>query len=539
MASIGGESVDIPVLIVGAGPVGLGLAVDLGWRGVPCLVVEQGDGTCVFPRANAVNVRTMEICRRWGVAAEVRAAAISPDYPHTALYVTSLAGHEIGRVERAGHGGHQPSAFSPERPQRCNQMFFDPILRRRAASLPNVEIRNKTRFENFKQKSDRVTATVSDLTNGNTYEISARHLIACCGGASTVRSKLGIQLEGLSAAGTPANIFFSTEALWERHPKGKAALHFLVGAEGRWATLISVDGRDLWSLSVDIPDRKGEISETEARAYIDRALGMKVDYQLRSISYWVRREMVADRYGEGRVLIAGDCAHLNGPEGGYGMNTGMGDATDLGWKLWAAEQGWAGPGLIASYETERRPIALRNVSEATRNLHAHKFDYPDILADTPEGAAQRIECGSRIFEDGQRRHGHDGLALGFRYASSLIPLSDEGEPPSDDTSKYVPSTFPGCRAPHQWIAAEQSTIDLFGGGFTLLRLGANPPVAADLLAAAEKRGVPMETIHVKDPAIRESYERDLVLVRPDGYVAWRGNRPPNDAYALIDAVRGA
>jgi 2-polyprenyl-6-methoxyphenol hydroxylase-like FAD-dependent oxidoreductase len=539
MSLEGGNGVDVPVLIVGAGPVGLGLAIDLGWRGVPCLIVEQGEGTFVFPRANAVNVRTMEICRRWGIAAEVRGVAISPNFPHTALYVTSLAGHEIGRVERAAHGGNQPSAFSPERPQRCNQMFFDPILRRRAESLPNVEIRNRTRFESLKQESNRVTATVSDIVTGNTHEISARHLIACCGGASTVRSKLGIRLEGLPEAGTPANIFFSTEALWERHAKGMAALHFLIGPNGRWATLISVDGRDLWSLSVDIPDRKGEISDTEARAYIDRALGMEVDYQIRSISYWVRREMVADRYGEERVLIAGDCAHLNGPEGGYGMNTGMGDAIDLGWKLWATEQGWAGPGLIASYETERRPIALRNVSEATRNLRAHEFDYPDILADTPEGAAQRIECGTRIAEDAQRRHGHDGLALGFRYASPLIPLSGERDPPSDDTSKYVPSTFPGCRAPHQWIAPDRSIIDLFGSGFTLLRLGVNPPDADDLLAAAKSRGVPVESVHVNDPAIRETYERDLVLVRPDGYVAWRGNQPPGDAYALIDAIRGA
>jgi 2-polyprenyl-6-methoxyphenol hydroxylase-like FAD-dependent oxidoreductase len=503
------------------------------------MVVEQGDGSVAFPRANAVNVRTMEICRRWGIAADVRGAAIPPDYPHTALYLTSLAGKEIGRVERPAHGGNRPSAFSPERPQRCNQIFFDPILRRRAEGFSAVEIWNRTRFESFEQGPDRVTAWVSETETGESREITARYLVACCGGGSSVRSSLGIRLEGLSQTGTPANIYFSTEALWSRHEKGKAALHYLIGPKGRWATMISVNGSDLWSLSVDVPDRKGEISEAEARAYIDRAMGMKVDYRIRSISYWVRREMVADRYGNGRVLIAGDCAHLNGPEGGYGMNTGMGDATDLGWKLWAVHEGWAGRGLVESYETERRPIAIRNVAEATRNLRVHEFDYANIMADTLEGEAQRLECGARIAGDGQRRHGHEGLALGFRYASPLIPLSDEGEPPADDTSEYVPSSFPGCRAPHHWIGSGRSTVDLFGRGFTLLRLGATPPDAADLLDAARARGVPVETVRVEDPAIREAYERDFVLVRPDGHVAWRGNKLPDDAGALIDTVRGA
>lgn len=533
------KSSDVPVLIVGAGPVGLGLAIDLGHRGVPCMVVEQGDGSFAFPRANAVSVRTMELCRRWGIADEVRAESIPPDYPHTALYLTSLAGHEIGRVERASHGGGKPSQFSPERPQRCNQMFFDPVLLRHARTLPQVELRYNTRFETFSQGPDGVTARLTDLATGKTDDLSAGYLIACCGGHSCVRDDLGIKLQGLPEEGTPVHVFFRSEALWDQHEKGKASLHYLMGPEGRWSTLINVNGDDLWSLAVEIPGRKGEIGDDEARGHVDRALGKPVDYEVRSISYWNRREMVADGYGEGRVFIAGDCAHLNGPEGGYGMNTGMGDAMDLGWKLWADYAGWGGPGLVASYEAERRPIALRNIAEATRNLRNHAFDYPEILLDTPAGAAERRECGERIERDGQRRHGHNGLMLGFRYASPLIHCANEGEPPVDDTANYVPSSYPGCRAPHLWLSDEKSIIDLFGGGFVLLRLGSGAPEVSGFLSAAQSRDLPLEVVDIADGDIREAYERDLVLIRPDGHVAWRDNFSPEDPEGLIDAVRGA
>ena len=531
--------VDVPVLIVGAGPVGLGLAVDLGSRGVPCLVVEQGDGSFDFPRANAVNVRTMEFCRRWGIASEVRSKAVPADYPHTAIYVTSLAGHEIARVERPSHGGNRPSPFSPESPQRCNQMFFDPVLLRRAWTFPHVRIRHLCRFETFTDRGDHVVARLTDLETGKSEEVTAGYLVACCGGHSGVRDQLGIALDGLPEVGTPVHIFFRVDSLWQHHDKGTAALHYLIGPHGRWATMISVNGKDLWSLSVEIPDRRSEISTDEARRYVDRAMGKPVDYEIRSLSYWTRREMVADSYGDGRVLIAGDCAHLNGPEGGYGMNTGMGDAVDLGWKLWAMHCGWGGPELLASYETERRPIALRNVREATRNLRNLEFDLPDILEETPDGAAQRRACGAEIERDGARRHGHTGLALGYRYDSPLLCSSEEADPPEDDTATYVPSAHPGCRAPHHWLGDGRSTIDLFGGGFVLLRLGRAPQDTAEIEQAAHHRNVPLDVIDIDAAEVCDAYARRLVLVRPDGHVAWRADTVPEDPISLIDRVRGA
>jgi 2-polyprenyl-6-methoxyphenol hydroxylase-like FAD-dependent oxidoreductase len=453
--------------------------------------------------------------------------------------VTSLAGFEIARIERPSHGGDRPSAFSPEQPQRCNQLWFDPILRRRAEGFPEVRLRHRCRFETFEQDADGVIAEVTDLETGKRERIAARYLIACCGGHSTVRSELGIELRGLPGEGHPVHIFFRTEALWERHDKGKAALHYLLGAEGRWATMISVNGDDLWSLSVELGEADRDIGEDRARAYIDRAIGTGIDYEIESLSYWVRREMVADRYGEGRVLIAGDCAHLNGPEGGYGMNTGMGDAADLGWKLAAVLDGWGGPGLLASYEAERRPVALRNVEEATRNLRRHVFDCSGITLDTATGERQRREVGAAIVADGARRHGHDGLALGYRYDPSPICLADDGAAPADDTSRYVPSAHAGFRAPHAWLADGRSTIDLYGRGFVLLRLGGDAPDVGPLARAAAARGVPFEVVDLAEDEVREVYGRSLVLVRPDGHVAWRGDAPPEDPLALIDTVRGA
>jgi 2-polyprenyl-6-methoxyphenol hydroxylase-like FAD-dependent oxidoreductase len=530
----------LPVLIVGAGPVGLGLALDLGWRGVSCLVVERGDGAFEFPRANAVNVRTMEFCRRWGVADEVRAVGVPPDYPHTAIYVTSLAGHEIARIERPGHGGGaRPSAFSPERPQRCNQLWFDPVLRRKVESFPHVALRYRCRFESFEQDADGVVARVTDLASGREERIAARYLVACCGGHSGVRSQLDIKLEGTPILGTPVHIFFRAMSLWDRHDKGKAALIYLMGEGGRWATMVNVDGRDHWSLSVELPSHDRKVTPEEARAFIDRALGMTVDYEILSTSYWVRREMVASRYGEGRVFIAGDCAHLNGPEGGYGMNTGMGDAVDLGWKLAAMVDGWGGPRLLASYEAERRPIAQRNVNEATRNVLNHQFDAPEILSDTPEGERQRRQVGARITQDGARRHGHEGLALGYRYDPSPICWPDAEAAPPDDTSRYVPSAHPGCRAPHAMLADGRSILDLFGRGFVLLRLGRDAPDPAPMIRAAAGRNVPLAVHDVPDARVRDLYQRRLVLVRPDGHVAWRGEEPPPDPLVVIDRVRGA
>ena len=540
MAKPDGVAETVPVLIVGGGPVGLGLAIELGWRGVKCLLVEQGDGTIYLPRANAVDNRTMEFCRRWGIADRVREAGIPPDFPHTALYATSLAGFEIARFERHGHGGTGALDVGPERPQRCNQLFFDPILRDRAGEFPHVELRFGCRFESFEQDAEGVTAVLTDLKSGRTNRVRAQYLAACCGGRSPIRKALGVELGDQGVLGYPVSVFFRARDLWTFHDKGRTSLNFIIGADGVWGTLIPLDGRELWRLTLHGSKTYVDPKTIDGHRAIRDAVGTEFPYELISVGNWTRREMVADRYRYGRVLLAGDCAHQNTPTGGYGMNTGMGDAVDLGWKLAAVLPGWGGDALLDSYEAERRPVALRNVAEATGNFKRRSYrTSAAVLEDTPEGAGVRRELGARIVEENTRQHRGHGIALGHVYDHSPI-CWPEGEGPFPDTVRdYAPVARPGARAPHAMLADGRSTLDLFGRGFTLLRLGATAPEGAPLQAAARARGVPLATVDLSEGAVHDLYERRLVLVRPDGHVAWRGDALPGDPTALIDRARGA
>jgi len=529
-----------PVLIVGGGPVGLGLAVELGWRGIECLLIEQGDGSVVMPRANAIDLRTMEFCRRWGAAEAVRRAGIPRDFPHTALYATSLAGYEIARFERRSHGGAGGLDVSPERPQRCNQLFFDPILRDLALRMPGVTVKFRTRFDSFIQDDDSVAATLTDLATGRPRTVRAQYLAACCGGRSPIRKALGVELTTQGILGQPVSVFFRARELWNCHDKGKASLNFLVGPKGVWGTLIPLDGRELWRLTLHESVQSGDPTKVDGPYWIRQAVGTDFPCELLSVTSWTRREMIVDRYRWGRVFLAGDCAHQNTPTGGYGMNTGMGDAVDLGWKFAAMLGGWGGAALLDSYEAERRPVAVRNVREATGNYQRRNYTSTDaVLAPGPEGDRVRAELGERIKQENSRQHRGHGIALGHVYEGSPVCCDDGTKPPGDLVRDYVPTAMPGARAPHVALADGSSILDLYGRGFTLLLLGDDPPDGAGLTAAARQRGVPLTVARVAEPDAATLYERRLVLVRPDGYVAWRGDDDPADPGAIVDRVRGA
>lgn len=531
---------ETPVLIVGGGPVGLAMAIELGFQGVPCLLVEQGDGTTDFPRANTIDIRSMEYCRRWGIADDVRKVGIPPDFPHTALYLTSLAGYELARFDRASHGGAGSLDVSPERPQRCNQLFFDPVLRTHASTLDGVTLRHRCRFGSFTQDDDGVTATVRDLTTDTEETIRAQYLIACCGGRSPIRKALGIELGDEGAFGYPISIFFRTQALWEHHDKGKSALNFMLDAGGVWATLIPLDGKELWRITLHGSDSYTDPATIDAGDVIRRVVGTDFDYELLNVGGWTRREMVADRYRHGRIFLAGDCAHQNTPTGGYGMNTGLGDVVDLGWKIAAMLDGWGGKGLLDSYQADRRPVAARNVAEATANFKRRSYATSDAICDaTPDGEEVRRDLGARIVEDNTRQHRGHGIALGHVLEDSPICVSDGTVPPADTVKNYVPSARPGARAPHAALPDGRSLLDLFGHGFVLLCLGSRTADVSALTAAADKSGVPLTVTPIDDGGISRLYESKLVLVRPDGHVAWRGDHVPADPLSIIDQLRGA
>ena len=530
-----------PVLIIGGGPVGLALAGDLGWRGISCLLIEQSDGSIYQPRMDLVGIRTMEFCRRWGIVGDVEASPYPRDYAQDNVYLTSMTGYELGRERFPGIGQAPPPKESPQRRERCPQNMFDPILRKFAASQKTVALRHRTRLVSFTQSADQVMATLENADTGAREEIVARYIVGCDGARSLVRETLGIPMQGNPVLTFTTNVIFRCPHLLSLHDKGKAYRHIFIGPEGTWSTIVAINGRDQWRFSIIGGSQQREYNTDEIKTAIRRAVGCDFEFEILSVLPWVRRELVAERLRGGRAFIAGDAAHVMSPTGGFGMNTGIQDIVDLSWKLAAVLEGWGGDGLLDSYSNERQPIGIRNVTEASGNLRRmlSVTPHPDLLDDTPQGAATRQQVGREFTETMRREWFTLGAHLGYRYEHSPICWPDGSKAPPDQPGSYVPTARPGHRAPHAWLADERSTLDLFGRGFALLGFGTDVAATAPLLEAARRRNVPVTFTAIAEPAIAALYERRFVLVRPDGHVAWRGDHIPQDALRLIDVVRGA
>jgi 2-polyprenyl-6-methoxyphenol hydroxylase-like FAD-dependent oxidoreductase len=536
-------SARVPVLIVGGGPVGLALAGELGWRGVPCTLIEKTDGTIEQPKMDLVGIRTMEFCRRWGILDWVRDAPYPLDYPQDYIYLTALNGYELGREPFPGRGFEPCPLESPQKRERVPQDMFDPILRRFAERSSLATLRYNCELVSFAETPDGVTAQVRNTLSGATETIEADYMVGTDGGASAVRERLGFGMSGNPALTYTTNVMFRCANFPALHDKGLGYRFIFIGPEGVWLTIVAVNGGDRFRMSIVGTPQKINHSDDDIRAALKRAMGRDFDYEILSVMRWVRRELVADRYGSGRVFIAGDAAHLMSPTGGFGMNTGIGDAVDLGWKLEAAIKGWGGAALLASYETERRPVGLRNVAEASRNLRRmlstrERLPGPEIFKPGPENDAARKEYGGWFAAIMRHEWFANGVMMGYRYDGSPIVWPDGTPAPPDVSHPYTQSARPGSRAPHVWLADGRSTLDLFGRGFVLLRLGASPPGTARIERAAAERNVPLHPVAVVEPDVLAAYERRLVLVRPDGHVAWRADAEPADAGALIDVVRG-
>jgi 2-polyprenyl-6-methoxyphenol hydroxylase-like FAD-dependent oxidoreductase len=536
------ESRHVPVLIVGGGPVGLALAGDLGWRGICCELVEQTDGAITTPKMNEVNTRTMEFCRRWGIADRVLNCPFPGDWPLDVVFVTSLAGYELGRIRRPSRAAQIPQSHSRERLQACSQMWFDPILRDFAQSFPTVRLRYRTRLESFEDLGDRIAAELLDVDSGASERVTADYLVACDGANSRVRDTLGIGLTGQGLLGQPLSLFFRAPNLLNDCNKEPGTFFLGIDRDGLWANIRLVDPVDaLWRIMAF--NSGGRTPETVDRdALVRRAVGRPIDVEWAGLSIWNRRSAVAERYRKGRVFLAGDAVHQLSPTGALGMNTGIGDAVDLSWKLAAVIHGWGGPELTASYDSERRPVGLRNVAMTTE-FFLTQDQYAGGLAaidqDSDEGRRLRSQLGDRLVRDVGAMFRTIGLQIGYRYEDSTICMSDNSAAPPDEPGDYVPTARPGSRAPHVGLGDGRSILDLFGRGFVLLRFGSDAPDSSSLEAAAATRGVPLETATIDESDAAGLYERKLVLIRPDGHVAWRGDTLPADARAIIDRVRGA
>ena len=525
------------VVIVGAGPVGVATAIELGHRSVACLVIERNDRAGYAPRAKTTHTRTREHLRRWGIAE--RLAEASPfgiDYPANVVFVTRLAGPEIARFEGALYCTPQRDERYSEHSQWIPQYKLEAILQTHAKSLRDISIEFGQEFLSFEQDEDGVLVRVRDVASGTERTVEADYLVGADGSRSVVREKIGAKMVGTYGLSRNYNTIFQAPGLSSAHRHGPGIMYWQCNAE--LPSLIGpMDSGDLWFF---MPMRLPPAVTYTPKQAVERirvATGIDLPYKILSSDEWVASRLLADNYRQGRVFLVGDACHLHPPFGGFGMNMGIADGVDIGWKLAAVLQGWGGETLLMSYEVERR-AAHEFVLDESESNHAH---LPDTLARegieelTPHGEQVRREVADVVLRTKHREFFALGVMLGYSYRDSPVVVSD-GRPGHWKRSlDYVPMAEPGCLAPHRWLDDNRSLYDLFGNGFTLLAF--DDTDAADLeLAAREARetGVPLLVVRLADPVLRDLYQAKRALIRPDQHVAWRGDVwPANKVLRIV------
>jgi 2-polyprenyl-6-methoxyphenol hydroxylase-like FAD-dependent oxidoreductase len=540
------------VLIVGAGPTGLTLAIDLGRRGVRCTVIEQKEAPQFLPKMERCNARTLEIYRRMGIADQVRAAGLPAQCPMDVFVVLSLTEPPLLHLPypsvaqaKAQIAATNDGSLPLEPYQLISQYTLEPLLKSIAETLPTVSVRYGCELLSFAQDQGAVTARVRGTagkssdgksSDDQTSEIQALYLVGCDGGSSVVRKQLGIALQGDGNLLQLRQALYRCDDLYERIPIGKGR-HYHV-ADDHATQLIVQDSTRHFTLH--------SIVETDAdmATMFERTVAMPLDYEMLYVGEWKQNLLLADGYGQGRVFLAGDAVHLMIPTGGLGMNSGVGDAVDLSWKLAAVLQGWGGRNLLPSYEIERRPVGERNVAAsryATLGRRKWRAAYrPNIRDHTSEGAAARAEL-IRIADVEQRKSNEMiGAELGYRYVGSPLIMEEPEEGPEYDFREYVATTWPGARLPHVWLADGAAVQDRigYGHGYTLLRLGSTQVRTEALQRAFAALGAPLQVLDIPDAAPRDIYRRDFLLLRPDLHVAWRGNEAPREPEQLARVVTG-
>ena len=534
---------DTEVLIVGGGPTGLTLAIDLGRRGVRCTLIEQKEAPAFLPKMERINARSMEIFRRMGLAEKIRSAGLRPDVPMDVFVILSLneppllrsaypSVNEAQADNRATNDGSAPR----ESYQLISQYTLEPLLKREAEGLSDVTVRFHCEFLSLKQDANGVTAKVK-ATNGSVETIRASYVVGCDGGASPVRKEIGIKLRGEGNMQQFRQALYRCDELFDRLPNGNGpgkGRHYHV-ADKEQSFLIMQDSTQHWTLHATVDSDEG------MNAQFEKVVGFPVKYKMLSCNPWRQNLLLADRYQSGRVFIAGDAAHLVIPTGGLGMNSGVGDATDLSWKLAATLRGWGGPALLASYEFERRQVGDRNVG-ASRYASTGRRKWrsmwrPNIGEDSNDARHTR-EVLTRVASVEQRKSNEMiGAELGYRYINSPA-ICDIPGGPDLNFRDYAPTTWPGARLPNVWLADGRAVQDLVGDGYTILKLGNTQADANPLADALRAAAAPVAILEIPDRVAREVYGFDLVLLRPDLHIVWRGSQSPEDPQWVAKVATG-
>jgi 2-polyprenyl-6-methoxyphenol hydroxylase-like FAD-dependent oxidoreductase len=544
--------------IVGGGPVGMMLALLLERHGVSSVLFNLDETSRWHPKGSTHNARTMEHYRTLGLSTAVRQVGLPWDHPTDVAYFTRLKGWELARLTLPSEAAKMAAVAAspkldqvPEPIHRANQMYVEKLLFDRVGQSAAITRRYGWRVAAMQMDAAGVGVAAERGADGTSEAWRFAYLVGCDGGQSVVRRALGIRYSGFD---TLEQDFMGGRmiATYLRMPTllpdvigpNRRAWQYTVINPGRRLVLVSLDGKAEFLLFTRAPDPNVAPDDAAIRRHVQDAVGVPLPVEVLGHNPWTAGvALVAERFGAGRVVLAGDAVHLFTPTGGFGMNTGLDDAANLAWKLAALVQGWGGPKLHETYEPERRPIAIRNTT-AARALAITVGEMPvapELEADTPDGAAARRRLGEFLSSTLGEEFASLGVQLGARYDGSPIIVGDSA-PPADDPIVYRPSSVPGGRAPHFWIGSGRgigdSLYDRLGVGFTLLCLGADAADARALEAAAERRGVPLAVLRLADTDARGLYERDFALIRPDQHVAWRGNALPEDCDRLLARVTG-